>query len=220
MIDPLWNVTVDNDEMYREVLVDVYSPVEVELNQVEDEKGFEYLAKALKWAAKNMSPVESRQTYLQENEDYGTDVIRISDVECLNCWYGFIFTQNNSKYKLTETMRPALEGLQVVYPPMDDEQDIDFSIQPGEEHIVILRRTENSCTYGLQYMTHPRELSDEEMMDMARSIDDEDAAYFGQSNALYKLYNTAQCAVFFFENREREKTLSTRFELQMENLYI
>ena len=40
-------------------------------------------------------------------------------------------------------------------------------------------------------MTHPRELSDEEMMEMARCIDDEDAAFFGNSNALYKLYNTA-----------------------------
>lgn len=89
-------------------------------------------------------------------------------------------------------MRPALEGLEVVYPHMSpDEEDIEFTVQPGQDHIVVLRRTQNSCTYGLQYMTHPRELSDEEMMEMAKCIDDEDAAFFGNSNALYKLYNTA-----------------------------
>ena len=69
-------------------------------------------------------------------------------------------------------------------------------------------------------MTHPREYSDEEMKEMAKSIDDEDAAFFGTSQAHYKLYNTAQCAVFYFENRESDKTLYTRFELAMENLYI
>jgi hypothetical protein len=53
-----------------------------------------------------VSPVESRQTYLEDNEDYGTDVIRVSDVEALDCWYGYIYTSNKSKYGLTETLRP------------------------------------------------------------------------------------------------------------------
>ena len=92
MIDPLWNDTVDNDDMYREVLIDIYAPETVSIDQVEDARGMQYLAKALKHAAKTRAPVESRQTYLEENEDYGTDVIRISDVECLDCWYGFIYT--------------------------------------------------------------------------------------------------------------------------------
>ena len=26
MIDPLWNTTVNNDDMYREVLIDIYGP--------------------------------------------------------------------------------------------------------------------------------------------------------------------------------------------------
>ena len=50
------------------------------------------LARALKGAAVNISPVESRQTYLEENEDYGTDVFRVSDVESIDCWYGYIYT--------------------------------------------------------------------------------------------------------------------------------
>ena len=57
-------------------------------------------------------------------------------------------------------------------------------------------------------------------MECAKNLDDEDAAYFGNSNAFYKLYNTAQCAVFYFQNDEPEKTLSTRFEMAIENLKI
>ena len=39
MIDPIWNSTVENDDMYREVLIDIYGPSPVEMTQVSDEKG-------------------------------------------------------------------------------------------------------------------------------------------------------------------------------------
>lgn len=162
MIDPIWNETTENDVMYREVLVDVYAPETVVLDQVEDAKGIEYLEKALKHAARTKTPEEEKQYYLEDNPDYGTKVHRISDVQGLNCWYGYIYTCNNSEHELTETIRPALEGLEVVHPKMDDE-DIEFSIAPKQEHIVILRRYQDSCKYGLQYMTHPRKLTDAEL---------------------------------------------------------
>lgn len=38
------------------------------------------------------------------------------------------------------------------------------------------------------------------MVEFAKSIDDEEAAYFENHNAFYKLFNTDQCAVFYFEN--------------------
>ena len=62
-------------------------------------------------------------------------------------------------------------------------------MEPGQDHIVILRRNENSCKYGLQYLTHPRQLNDEEMMEAARSVDDDERNYFDESAAFYKLYN-------------------------------
>ena len=31
MIDPVWNETVENDERYRQVLIDVYGPMAVNL---------------------------------------------------------------------------------------------------------------------------------------------------------------------------------------------
>lgn len=36
MIDPIWNTTVDNDPLYKEVLVDIYAPDSVNLSQIDD----------------------------------------------------------------------------------------------------------------------------------------------------------------------------------------
>jgi hypothetical protein len=111
MIDPVWNETVDNSDMYREVLVDVYAPETVVLDQVEDRKGMQYLEKALKHAARTRTTEDKKQYYLEDNPEYGNDVYRVSEVEGLNCWYGYIYTANNSPHELTETIRPGLEGL-------------------------------------------------------------------------------------------------------------
>ena len=88
------------------MLVDIYAPESVTLNQVEDEHGMRILARALRGCAMNLSSDALRKTYLDENADYGTDVIRISDVEALDCWYGYIYSRNDSPYRLQETVRP------------------------------------------------------------------------------------------------------------------
>ena len=44
MVDPLWNDSIENDEMYREVLVDIYGPETVDIDQVDDATGMRYLA--------------------------------------------------------------------------------------------------------------------------------------------------------------------------------
>ena len=64
MIDPVWNSTVQNDEMYREVMLDIYGPEGVNLSQVSDEMGMQIFARALKGAAINITPISERQTYL------------------------------------------------------------------------------------------------------------------------------------------------------------
>lgn len=79
---------------------------------------------------------------MEESEDYGKDVIRVSDVESLDCWYGYIYTQNNSPYRLQETVRPQLEGLEVVWPPLPEgEEDVEIDVKAGSDHVIILRRT-------------------------------------------------------------------------------
>ena len=155
-----------------------------------------------------ISPPDQRQTYLEENEDYGEDVFRVSDVQSIDCWYGYIYTQNNSPYRLQETVRPQLTGLEVVWPPTtpsdeDGEIDIEIDVPSGGDHIIILKRTMGSCQYGLQYLTHPRELTDEEMIEIAKKM--EESTPFGESKAFYKLYNTAKGAVFYFENGEKDQ---------------
>ena len=147
---------------------------------------------------------------------------RISDVESLGCWYGYIYTKNGSKYDLRETLRPNLQGLEVVSPELTGEEgiDVELDLPAGEDHIVILRRTESSCTYGLQYLTHPRQLSDEEVQEITRNLDEEETNHFGdQEDAFYKLFNSAQCACFYFENAS-QYTLQAKFTFSLENLYI
>ena len=56
-------------------------------------------------------PASERQTYLAEDENYGTDVFRVTDIDplrniALDCWYGYIYTRNESPYRLQETLRP------------------------------------------------------------------------------------------------------------------
>lgn len=216
MIDPVWNSSAEANPLYKEVLVDIYAPEAVEMTQVNDELGMQVLCRALKGAAMELSPVESRETYLEEDEDYGKDVIRVSDVESLDCWYGYIYTYNNSPYRLQETLRLTLQGLEVIYPPQTPgEEEIDIDIPAGQDNIVVLRRTQNRCQYGLQYLTHPRELEDDEMIEIAKQME---ANQYGEALVYYKLYNTAKAAVFFFENREKDKAFQCLMEMEMENL--
>ena len=150
MIDPVWNASAEANPAYKDVLIDIYGPEGVELSQVNDDLGMQVLCRALKGAAMEISPEESRQTYLEDEEDYGRDVIRVSDVESLDCYYGYIYTYNNSPYRLQETLRPALTGLEVVHPHMaPGQEDIELDIPAGQDHIIILRRTSNSCSYAL-----------------------------------------------------------------------
>ena len=78
----------------------------------------EHLAQALKHAAMHHTSDEKKVKYLAERPDY-KDVIRVQDLDILQCWYGFIFTRNCSPYTLEEDMTPRLEGFEVVYPVVE-----------------------------------------------------------------------------------------------------
>ena len=58
MIDPIWNQTSLNDQLYQEVLVDIYAPDSVNLTQIDDHQGMQVLARAMKNAAMTLSPEE------------------------------------------------------------------------------------------------------------------------------------------------------------------
>ena len=126
MVDPIWNTSTDNAEEYKEVLIDIYGPRAVDIEPVSDAEGMEHLSRAFKHAAKTKNL--EKQYYLEDNEDYGRNVTRISDIKSLGCWYGFIHTQNDSLYAMTETLRLDLTGLEVAHPKPNSGSDFNFTI--------------------------------------------------------------------------------------------
>jgi len=183
---------------------------------MDDTAGIKILQKALKHAAQHTIPFDSRERYLSENADYGENVYRVTDVESINCWYGFIYTRNDSQYMLAETIRPNLNGLEVNWPTIEGE-DIELRIPPKSDNIIILRRNGDQCSYGLAYRTHQRAYDDFEMIQLAK--DSEEPSMFGDSTAFFKLYNDQYGAVFYIDNQEK-LPMETTFDLDMDNMMI
>ena len=94
-----------------------------------------------------------------------------------------------------------------------------ISIPADEDHIVILRRTEGQCNYGLAYLTHPIQLSDLELIERAKNMEDDAKTSFGESGAYFKLLQEDQTFVFHVVNEDKA-TIKTLFQLELENLYI
>ena len=63
---------------------------------------------------------------------------RISDIKSLGCWYGFIHTQNDSPYAMTETLRLDLTGLEVAHPKPNSGSDFNFTIGNFDRESAIL----------------------------------------------------------------------------------
>lgn len=63
-------------------------------------------------------------------------------MDATDCWYGFIYTLNNSKYELKEKLSPKLEGCEAIWPVQQGKGgSFELNLKPGEEHIIVLRRT-------------------------------------------------------------------------------
>jgi len=135
----------------------------------------------------------------------------------INCWYGFIFTDNSSKYLLEEEMKPKLEGLEVVYPDYSGDK-LDIKIEPHSDHIIIMRRFADVCRYSTQYMTHRRRFTVEEMMKLAK--EEGQLQQLSNLEAFFKLYNSNQGTVFYFNNPSASQTVTLEFNLTLTNLVI
>jgi hypothetical protein len=82
-----------------------------------------------------------------------------------------------------------LNGIEAIWPlNRKDEGGYALDIPAGEDHIIILRQTEGACSYGLSYLTHEREMEDEELVEQAKAV--EEKSVFGDSEAYFKLYNS------------------------------
>ena len=114
-------------------------------------------------------------------------------------------------------MKPKLEGLEIIYPEQAGAS-LELSIDPGDEHVIILRRNSNQCKYSTQYMTHNRRLTVLEMKELARMSDDKQQ--LRGLEAFFKLYNSNQGTVFYFENPSDTQTVTIDFNLELTNLAI
>jgi hypothetical protein len=123
-----------------------------------------HLAETLKHYAINRSPAELKDYYLNENSAYSGLVWRLRDIKSMD--YAFIYTQNNSKYRLTERMDFKLQGYEIIYPATMHKFVID--ILPGSDEIIILKRTAINRDYAMNYLTFPIVRSDEELLAAAK----------------------------------------------------
>jgi len=163
--------------------------------------------------ARNKCGEDSRSYYLRDtNPDY-TNVYRILDVESTGCWYGFVYTKNDSAYQLRESFTPKLTGAVAVWPIFDST--IELNLGPGEDHIMICRRTEGECQFSFSYFTKERQHSDAELIKMTASQD----VYERLEDATWRFLNENYAAVFLFENNG-SSTLKISFELDLQNLCI
>jgi len=153
MIDPIWNSVASTDKLYKDVLVGIYSKDLIEIEPVDDNTGMKALALMLKNFAYNMK-ADAREYYLKDSNPEYAKVFRICDVESTGCWYGFFYTRNDSAFTLCETFTPKLAGATVVWPISNT--DFELSLNPGEDHIIIVRRAEGDCSFGYSYLTKER----------------------------------------------------------------
>ena len=80
---------------------------------------------------------------------------------------------------------------------------------PKDDHVIIMRRTHGKCTYSLSRITHERDYDDHEYINMA--INQGKEYQFGVIDACFKLYNSANAAIFYFENKEQDRVLNAEF---------
>ena len=75
-----------------------------------------------------------------------SDVVRVQNpCNALDCGYGIVYTYNNSEYVLKETMTFELFGMEISWPiGKKADESFEMEIQPGDDFIVILRKTDSS----------------------------------------------------------------------------
>ena len=86
-----------------------------------------------------------------------------------------------------------------------------LEIDSQDEHLIILRRHEGHASFVLQYAPQPRQLSDSELVEKAKEL--EEKTDFGDEKAFFKLYSSSIATVFYFENPDPKKTLQAEFKL-------
>lgn len=159
VVDAIWNETTKKDELYRNIVVDIYCPEELRIARVNTDSGFRMLSKSLGNLAQKS---QTKKFYLSNDEEYGQNVYKVSDLRKLTgCRFGICYTRNDSSYPLKEKLTVNLKGAEILWPSPGPAFDLD--IAAGSDHLVIFKQTENQASYGYTPQTLPREKSEEEL---------------------------------------------------------
>ena len=70
MIDPIWNEKSERNPLNKQVLIDIYAPQQLNLQQVQNYEGLEIFANCIRHAAITLSKEEQQVRYLEDRPDY------------------------------------------------------------------------------------------------------------------------------------------------------
>ena len=130
MISPHWNPSTLNHTDYQKVLIDVLGPEKIELKELDPQEGFKIFHHSLLRFYKNKAPEEKPENILyfaEENPLYGQDLY--TNIDTLDCWYGYIYICNKSKHQALCLFRldENFKNCNLVY-PQDSEEDFDVQL--------------------------------------------------------------------------------------------
>ena len=162
-IDPTWHESASLHENFKNVMIDLYCPLAVNMQLLSEQKGIEILSNSLKHVAREIVPSDQRKNHLESNSDYGRNVYRVCDITACKSWFGFIYTNNQSSHELKESITPTLTGLELYGRP-----DHNIRVPAGSDDIVIWRRTQGSCNFKINSQLIPRDISDAEFISLAK----------------------------------------------------
>lgn len=70
-------------------------------------------------------------------------------LEADNLWYGYIYSNNQSRVTFSEEVTPKLGGLVVSNRELNSTGCVELLLRPKEDDIIVLRRTAGDCTFGM-----------------------------------------------------------------------
>lgn len=83
------------------------------------------------------------------------------------CRIGFVYTSNESKHLLSETLKLNLKGAEVLWPAAP-ENTYELELAAGTDHISIFRATEEQTSFGYAPNVKLRVKSRDELIELAK----------------------------------------------------
>lgn len=114
------------------------------------------------------------------------------------CKFGMIYTRNDSKWPLKETLQVNLKGAEVIWPKSRDMKTFELDIAPNSDHIVVFRQTEGVCSYGYTPKVHKRIKTRDELLALTKEIV---AKPLGETAVKCHLYNKIDAACLYLDNQ-------------------